>query len=146
MAWVAFKPTTYTITIHLWIFAFLRDVSASFRNFLLPFEYNIMNSLNISEAQFEIAHLNHHKRRKRSLLYDDQDLVGLKKHLHVKPAPRSLLDPQFLLLRRRANATEAVDHSDDIDRCHFRSEHAALFACGDLVRLDKLHNYFVFCN
>ncbi|KOB68209.1 Uncharacterized protein OBRU01_18703, partial [Operophtera brumata] len=98
----------------------------------------------LTEAHFEIAHLNHHKRRKRSLLYDDQDLVGLKKHLHVKPTPRSLLDPQFLLIRRQANATEVVEHSDEIDRCYYRSEHAALYACGDVRGIVKSNDSYYY--
>ncbi|KOB64852.1 Uncharacterized protein OBRU01_20113 [Operophtera brumata] len=116
----------------------LRKCCYSLELLLLCILAGVVNEM--GEAHFEIAHLNHHKRRKRSLLYDDQDLVGLKKHLHVKPTPRSLLDPQFLLIRRQANATEVVEHSDEIDRCYYRSEHAALYACGDVVRTQRENN------
>lgn len=109
-------------------------------------------SLNIliPEAHFEIAHLHHQKRRKRSLSYDDQDLVGLKKHLNLQPSPKnSFLDPKFLLLRRWSNTTNAAldQHGDEeLDNCYYRSENAAVFACGEVVCRIELFKYLNYNN
>ncbi|XP_063830905.1 A disintegrin and metalloproteinase with thrombospondin motifs adt-2 [Ostrinia nubilalis] len=103
---------------------------------------------NPNDAEFDLAHLKHPKRRKRSLFHDDEDLVVLKKHLDVKLSPRnSFLDPQFLLMRRWLNSTEAVldQHSDEeLDSCYYKSENAALFACNDVRGLVKSNDsYFL---
>lgn len=70
--------------------------------------------------------------------------MGLKKHLEVQLNPRNnFLDPKFLLVRRWANNTEAIlnHHKDEeIDRCYYRSENAALYACGDVVSLEIKSN------
>ncbi|XP_053614475.1 A disintegrin and metalloproteinase with thrombospondin motifs adt-1-like [Plodia interpunctella] len=101
-----------------------------------------------NEAQFEIAHLKQPKRRKRSLLHEDQELLSLKNHLNLKLNPRnSFLDPQFLLMRRWSNDTEAVldQHSDEeLDSCYFRSENAALYACDDVRGLVKSDDSYYF--
>ncbi|XP_050551061.1 A disintegrin and metalloproteinase with thrombospondin motifs 16 isoform X2 [Spodoptera frugiperda] len=103
---------------------------------------------NPSEAQFEVAHLKQPKRRKRSLLYDDQDLVGLKKHLDIKLSPRnSFLDPQFLLMRRWSNNTELVldQHADEeVDSCYYRGDNAALYVCDDVRGLVRSNDTYYF--
>ncbi|XP_063894418.1 A disintegrin and metalloproteinase with thrombospondin motifs 16-like [Helicoverpa armigera] len=103
---------------------------------------------NPHEAQFEVAHLKQPKRRKRSLLYDDQDLVGLKKHLDIRLTPRnSFLDPQFLLMRRWSNSIEAVldQHNDEeVDGCYYRSDNAALYVCDDVRGLVKSNDTYYF--
>ncbi|CAB3229125.1 unnamed protein product [Arctia plantaginis] len=107
-------------------------------------EYNV----SIPEAQFEIAHLKHPKRRKRSLLYDDQDLVDLKKHLDLRPnSKNSFIDPQFLLMRRWSNSSEAVldQHSDEeLDRCYYRSDNSALYICDDVRGLVRNNDTYYF--
>lgn len=79
------------------------------------------------------------KRRKRSMLHDTEDLVHLKKHLNIKLSPKnSFLDPQFLLLKRWSNGTEAgldLHNDEELDLCYFRSDHAALYVCEDVVRI-----------
>ncbi|CAH0695665.1 unnamed protein product [Spodoptera exigua] len=103
---------------------------------------------NPSEAQFEVAHLKQPKRRKRSLLYDDQDLVGLKKHLDIKLSPRnSFLDPQFLLMRRWSNNTEVVldQHADEeVDLCYYRGDNAALYVCNDVRGFVRSNDTYYF--
>ncbi|KAG7301274.1 hypothetical protein JYU34_014189 [Plutella xylostella] len=101
--------------------------------------------------QFEIAHLKHPRRRKRSLYnrQANQDLELLKKTLDLKLSPRnSFLDPQFLVVRRWVNNTEpVVDHSDDeVDSCYYRSQNAALYVCDDVrgvIKADNDSHYFI---
>lgn len=103
---------------------------------------------NHNDVQFEIAHLRQSKRRKRSLFYDDQDLVGLKKHLDVRPNPRSsFLDPQFLLMKRWSNSSEAVldQHTDEeLDLCYYKSDSAALYMCEDVRGIVRSNDSYYF--
>ncbi|CAG9127490.1 unnamed protein product [Plutella xylostella] len=101
--------------------------------------------------QFEIAHLKHPRRRKRSIYnrQPNQDLELIKKTLDLKLSPRNtFLDPQFLVVRRWANNTEpVVDHSDDeVDSCYYRSQNAALYVCNDVrgvIKADNESHYFI---
>ncbi|XP_046970368.1 A disintegrin and metalloproteinase with thrombospondin motifs 16-like [Vanessa cardui] len=103
---------------------------------------------NHDDAEFEIAHLKHHKRRKRSISNDIPDLIALKKHLNVNLSPKSsFLDPQFLLLKRWSNGTEAVfdQHSDEeLDACYYKSDNAALYACEDVRGLIKTNDSYYY--
>ncbi|XP_045777197.1 A disintegrin and metalloproteinase with thrombospondin motifs adt-1-like [Maniola jurtina] len=103
---------------------------------------------NHKDAEFEIAHMKRPKRRKRSLLHDNDDLANLKKHLNIKRSPRnSFLDPQFLLLKRWSNGTEAGldQHTDDeLDLCYFRSDHAALYVCEDVRGVVKSNDSYYY--
>ncbi|XP_068620634.1 A disintegrin and metalloproteinase with thrombospondin motifs 16-like [Battus philenor] len=102
---------------------------------------------NPNDAQFEVLHLRHQRRRKRSLYQDNPDLNSLKKHLDIKLSPKNtILDPQFLFIRRWKNVTDAVDqHSDEeLDRCYYRSDNAALYACGDVRGLFKANGNFYY--
>ncbi|XP_072942488.1 A disintegrin and metalloproteinase with thrombospondin motifs 16-like [Epargyreus clarus] len=103
---------------------------------------------NPNKAQFDIAHLKQPKRRKRSLFHENEDLIALKKHLDVKLSPRNtFLDPQFLLMRRWSNGTEAVldQHTDEeLDNCYYKSDNAALYACNDVRGLVKSNDSYYF--
>ncbi|CAG9795963.1 unnamed protein product [Diatraea saccharalis] len=115
----------------------LREHTKQLLEHLTSAEKIFLFGSNPNEAKFEIAHLKSPKRRKRSLFHEHQDLVGLKKHLDVKLSPRnSFLDPQFLLMRRWSNNTEAVldQHTDEeLDQCYYKSDNAALYLCDDVV-------------
>ncbi|KAJ2948705.1 hypothetical protein O0L34_g7960 [Tuta absoluta] len=99
---------------------------------------------NHHDAKFEITHIKHSRRRKRSLLHEGQDLVSMKQHLDVRLSPRStFLDPQFLMMRRWSNNTELVldQHGDEeLDACYYRSENAALYVCEDVRGVIKTNN------
>ncbi|KPJ04103.1 A disintegrin and metalloproteinase with thrombospondin motifs 18 [Papilio xuthus] len=103
---------------------------------------------NFDNAQFEILHLRQPKRRKRSLYHDNPDLNSLKRHLDLKLSPRNtFLDPQFLLMRRWTNGTEAVldqHNNEELDLCYYRSDTAALYACGDLRGLFKANGSYYY--
>ncbi|KAF9791578.1 hypothetical protein SFRURICE_008796 [Spodoptera frugiperda] len=126
----------------------LQDHSKQLLEHLTESEKIFLFGANPSEAQFEVAHLKQPKRRKRSLLYDDQDLVGLKKHLDIKLSPRnSFLDPQFLLMRRWSNNTELVldQHADEeVDSCYYRGDNAALYVCDDVRGLVRSNDTYYF--
>ncbi|GBP35802.1 A disintegrin and metalloproteinase with thrombospondin motifs 18 [Eumeta japonica] len=102
-------------------------------------------------VEFELAHVKHPKRRKRSVIHNDhEDFVNLKKKLDLKLVPRSsFLDPQFLFLKRWSNRTEPIleQRSDEeVDNCFYRSHHAALYLCDDIrgiIRLKDENYYFV---
>ncbi|KAG6454328.1 A disintegrin and metalloproteinase with thrombospondin motifs adt-1 [Manduca sexta] len=122
------------------------DHSQQLLSHLTESEKIFLFGANPHEAQFEIAHVKQPRRRKRSLHFVDQDLVGLKKHLDVKLHPRtSFLDPQFLLLRRWANNTEMVleQHADDeLDSCYYKSDSAALYVCEDVRGVIKSNDTY----
>ncbi|KAI5640167.1 reprolysin family propeptide domain-containing protein [Phthorimaea operculella] len=92
-------------------------------------------------AEFEITHIKHSRRRRRSLLHADEDLVSIKQHLDIRLSPRStFLDPQFLMMKRWLNHTELVldQHGDEeLDACYYRSENAALYVCDDVRGIIK---------
>ncbi|CAG9564251.1 unnamed protein product [Danaus chrysippus] len=99
------------------------------------------------DHQFEIAHLKKPKRRKRSLDTEEhQDLVSLKKHLNIKLSPRhTFIDPQFLLMKRWSNGTEAIldEHTnDELDLCFYKSDNAALYICDDVRGVVKSNDSF----
>ncbi|XP_041985063.1 A disintegrin and metalloproteinase with thrombospondin motifs adt-1 [Aricia agestis] len=103
---------------------------------LTPSEKLFLFGTDESNAQFEIAHLKHAKRRKRSL-HGTEDLAALKEHLGIKVNSRNnFLDPQFLLMKRWLNGTELLGH-DHEDDCYYRSEHAALYVCDDVRGIIK---------
>ncbi|RVE53006.1 hypothetical protein evm_002304 [Chilo suppressalis] len=124
------------------------DHNRQLLNHLTDAEKIFLFGANPNEAQFEIAHLKLPKRRKRSLFHEDQDLVELKKHLDVKLSPRnSFLDPQFLLMKRWSNTTEALldQHTDEeLDQCYYKSDNAALYICEDVRGLVKSNgSYYI---
>ncbi|XP_050674591.1 A disintegrin and metalloproteinase with thrombospondin motifs 16-like [Leptidea sinapis] len=97
-------------------------------------------------AQFEIANLRHRKRQKRSVLHDNEELIRLKNNFNMKHIPRNrLLDPQFLLLKRWSNGTDVINqHDEELDRCYYKSDNAALFICDDVRGLIKSNESFYF--
>ncbi|XP_063540324.1 A disintegrin and metalloproteinase with thrombospondin motifs 16-like [Cydia strobilella] len=83
---------------------------------------------NHNDAQFEIVH--HHRKRSSPIL----------QHLDLTPARHYLLDPQFLVMRRWANGTEAVGLEDE--ECWYRSVSAALFVCDDVRGVVKSNDSY----
>ncbi|VVC96184.1 unnamed protein product [Leptidea sinapis] len=64
----------------------------------------------------------------------------------MKHIPRNrLLDPQFLLLKRWSNGTDVINqHDEELDRCYYKSDNAALFICDDVRGLIKSNESFYF--
>ncbi|XP_045502025.1 A disintegrin and metalloproteinase with thrombospondin motifs adt-1-like [Colias croceus] len=115
---------------------------------LSPSEKLLFFGTESKHPEFEIAHLKYQKRRKRSLLHDNQELNTLKKHLDLKLSPRNkFLDPQFLLMKRWSNGTEVIldQHTDEeLDACYYKSDHAALFVCDGVRGLIKSNDSFYY--
>ncbi|XP_022119550.2 A disintegrin and metalloproteinase with thrombospondin motifs 16 [Pieris rapae] len=115
-------------------------------NYLTEAEKVFLFGASDQHPEFEIAHIRHQKRRKRSLSYENQDLITIKQQLDLKLSPKSsFLDPQFLLMKRWSNGTEVIldQHTDEeVDACYYKSESAALFVCDGLRGLIKSNDSY----